>query len=69
MRYGIEIETVGGWEPSGHDENGERVTFATREEAQADIDELVADTVEAYFAGQLDSSYRADEFRIVEVQA
>ena len=43
------------------------VTFATRKEAQAELDEFFADVKEAVKAGNMDSGYGRDEFRIVPV--
>ena len=44
------------------------VTFATREEAQADLNDFLRELAYAVKAGHLDD-YSPDDYRIVEVQA
>jgi len=43
------------------------LTFATRVEAQAELDAYLADIADAVTAGDMVETYDPDDFRIVEV--
>ena len=43
-------------------------TFATREEAQAALDDFLAEVKQAFDDGDISGEYEPDEFRIVEVK-
>jgi hypothetical protein len=67
MRYKIEYNFRHGWDDSSwHDDGQEMHTYASREEAQKDIDDIVAATLEAYDRGDMEEPYRAKDYRIVE---
>lgn len=66
IRFVVETCFHGGhWENCWTDENSEPSTFATRAEAQAEIDDVLADTAEAYAAGDVSDPHHQDDFRIV----
>lgn len=68
-RYAVQTRFFGDhWANCWTDENGNPVTFATRREAQAEIDGIIEDTSVADSEGDLLSAYFPDDFRIVEVQ-
>jgi len=58
----------GGWENVWHDQDGLPVEFATKEEADAEIKQHLADCEEAVKAGYLECAPLRDEYRIVEIQ-
>lgn len=47
--------------------DGKPSTFATRAEAEAELEDYLADVAEAVAAGNLVEGYDRDDFRIVEV--
>jgi hypothetical protein len=70
-RYAVLHYTLcDGWVNFTHDENGKPVTYATREEAQADVDEFMADIAQQIKDGERDpeDGYSSDEFEIGEVE-
>jgi hypothetical protein len=62
-----------GWDDAGWstttDDNGTMVPhlFDTREEAQAEIDDLIESVAEAVAEGDMSDEYDRDDYRIVEV--
>lgn len=74
MRYAVETYTlcdgwINCWTECDYDED-RPLTFATIAEAQAEIDELIADTNDVIAAGDMDegAGYDPQDFRIVEVK-
>lgn len=69
-RFQVEMEVGSTWENVWH-ENDEPQTFATVAEAQAEIDEFLADIADEIARGERgeDEGYSADEFRIVTADA
>lgn len=70
--FKIECRYLGGWadaEWTESDKSGavKPCRFATLEEANAEIDDFIADTAEAYKAGNLDAPYDRADFRAVSV--
>jgi hypothetical protein len=53
------------WENCWTDDNGQPITFATREEAQEAINEHIADCNEAVEAGDMQGGFHPSEFRIM----
>lgn len=65
-RYTVETHFYGNtWENCWTDDNGQPITFATREEAQAEIDELIAGCKAAVKAGDMQGGFHPSEFRIM----
>lgn len=75
-RYVVETYTlcdgwINCWSELGEDPNHEHpLSFATKEEAQTEIDELIADTDDAIAAGDMPvgAEYDPKDFRIVELE-
>lgn len=68
-RSAVETRFFGGhWENCWTDEAGNPLTFATRREAQGEIDEVVEGTALATAAGDMLGAYLPDDFRIMEVR-
>ncbi len=65
-RYGVETEMLSGWENCWTDDNGERVTFATREEAERAMKDHIIDCINAVEAGDMMDSPDPSSLRIVE---
>ena len=61
-RYVVETAMGSGWDACWT-EDGEPLTFASREDAQLEIDELLLDTL------HFDEPYAASDYRIVAVPA
>ena len=57
----------GGWEQAWMDEDDRPIHFATREEAQAEIDDLIETVKLAVEDGHMASEYDPENYRIVEV--
>ena len=72
MKYAIMHATLCGWEHWGHIEHTDGTTeplwYDTREEAQAEIEEFLADIKDEIRSGEreFDEGYEAEEFAIVE---
>jgi hypothetical protein len=70
--FKVECFYLGGWADAGWTVTGATdipspMRFDTLAAAEQAIDEFIADTVEAYQAGNLDSPYDRAEFRAVPV--
>jgi len=71
-RYEVQQDTVSeGWINNWTEENNDGIpqpmTFATPEEAQAEIDDLIESVQEAVLAGDMTKEYDPNDFRIVEI--
>ena len=67
MAYVVETYTeCEGW-VACWSEGGNSLTFGTKEEARAEIDELLEDVRVAVAAGDMDEEYSPDDYRITEV--
>lgn len=56
------------WRVNSDDENSSSMLFDTEAEANAEIDEFIADTKEAYRRGDMDSEYNREDYRAVMVE-
>ncbi len=63
MKYIIECAFSYGWGIVNEDEP---TFYDNEEEAQADIDDLIADTKEAFEKGDMDEPYNPADFRVGE---
>jgi hypothetical protein len=61
-----EYNLCGGWLNNWHDENGPSY-FESREAAQNELDEFLADCLDEVQAGNMPDSPDSEDFRIVEV--
>ena len=66
-RYAIETQFINTWENCWTDGEGRPVTFATKQEAQAELRQHLADMAQAEADGDISDAMSADEFRIAEV--
>lgn len=67
-RYAVETRMSDDtWENCWTDGDAKPLTFATRAEAQAELDSLIADTRDAAARGDLADAYDASDYRIVLV--
>lgn len=71
-RFKVEMRILGGWGDAGwtieYDSGPRPMRFSSREKAQAEIDELIADVKEAVQAGDMEDEYDPDDYRVVEVK-
>lgn len=63
--YKVEQNFGYGWDDAPWNVDGEPMRFASEKEAQAEIDDLIKDTKEAFEAGDMDEAYDPDDYRIV----
>lgn len=68
MRYEVQMNTVCQGFVNTWTVDDERETFATRGEAQAALDDFLAEVKQAFDDGDISGEYELDEFRIVEVK-
>jgi hypothetical protein len=67
-KYIVETEFLYGWENVWTDgETGEPTVYNTKEEAQAELDDFIADTELDHRLGLLEEPYDIGQYRIVEV--
>jgi len=66
--YEVQTEMLSGWENCWTDENGERITFASRNEAEQAMKDHIIDCVNAVEAGDMVDSPDPASLRVVEVQ-
>jgi hypothetical protein len=65
--YEVQTEMLGGWE-NCWTENDKPATFASREEAEAAIEEHIADCINAVQSGDMHDSPDPSSMRVVEVK-
>lgn len=65
--FEVQMLMLGGWENCWHDGDDKPQVFSTREEAEAAIDEHLADAAQAVEEGFLDEVDERDSFRVVPV--
>jgi len=66
--YKVQMNCLGTWEDCIHEDDGETrklVLFATKEEAQKAIDELIADVKEAVEDGDMEDEYDPEDYRVI----
>lgn len=74
MRHEVQTHTIcDGWVNTWTEEDAAaglpvKVTFSTRQDAQAELDEFLADVKEAVMAGDMEQEYSPDDYRIVPVE-
>ncbi len=70
--YKVEMRLLVGWSDAGwtieYDSGPRPMRFSSREKAQAEIDELIADVKKAVEAGDMEDEYDPDDYRVVEVK-
>jgi hypothetical protein len=66
-KYIVETEFLYGWENVWTDEDGNPTVYSTKEEAQAELDDFIADTVVDFEHGNLEEPYDVEQYRIMEV--
>jgi len=67
-KYIVETEFLYGWENVWtNGETNEPTMYDTFEEAEAELIDFIADTVEDYKAGFLEAPYTINQYRIREV--
>lgn len=64
--FKVECEFTYGWDDAGWTLDGEPWRFATREEAEAEIDELIAMSIDATKRGHILEAYSRKSYRVVE---
>lgn len=67
MRYAVETLMGSSWENCWH-EDDELLTFATREEAEAELEDHLETMHDCCATGDLSDSMSREDFRIVEVE-
>jgi hypothetical protein len=68
-KYKLEHNFSYGWDDSVWLDDGETpLLYDTKEEAQVDIKELIAASVEAFEQGDLPEPYSAEDYRVVPVE-
>jgi hypothetical protein len=65
LRFAVETRFIDTWENCWTDEFGQPITFASRAEAQAALDDLLAAVREAVAAGDMIEAYDPDDYRLV----
>ena len=66
MKYKLEHNFSYGWDDSAWLDDGESpLLYDTKEEAQEDIRELIAASVEAFEKGDLPEPYNSEDYRVV----
>lgn len=68
QRHEVQTEMLGGCENCWTDGDGQRVTFATREEAEDAINDHVTDCIDAVDVGDMADSPNPTSLRVVEVE-
>jgi hypothetical protein len=69
MKYKLEHNFSYGWDDSAWLDDGETpLLYNTKEEAQEDIKELIAASVEAAEKGDLPEPYNLEDYRVVPVE-
>ena len=69
MNYEVQTRMVNSWENVWTDSLDDTiVTFATREDARAELDDFLSELAYAVKAGHLDD-FNPEDYRIVEVEA
>ena len=66
-KYEVQTEFLYGWENVWTDEHGNPTVYNTKEEAQAELDDFIADTELDHRLGLLEEPYDVEQYRIVEV--
>lgn len=67
-KYIVETEFLYGWENVWTDgDTGEPTVYDTYEEAQAELEDFIADTFIDYKEGNLEEPYEVEQYRITEV--
>ena len=67
-RYEVQSEMLGGWENCWTDDDGQPITFATREEADATIRDHMTDRIHAVENGDMVDSPDPASLRVVKVK-
>jgi hypothetical protein len=69
MKYKLEHNFSYGWDDSAWLDDGETpLLYDTKEEAQEDIRELIAASVEAFEKGDLPEPYNSEDYRVVAAE-
>jgi hypothetical protein len=66
MKYEIQTQFIYGWE-NVWECDGKLEYFNTVEDAQASLNEFLADMAQAHFNGEIEDMYDSNDYRIVEV--
>jgi hypothetical protein len=73
MQYKVEMKYFNGWDDAGWTEETDSeikpLRFESRQQAQAELEELFADVKAAVASGDMDSEEDPNDYRIVEVGA
>ena len=68
MAFKVEQLYIYGWDDAGWTCDDEPMVFQTQEEAQVEINEVIASSIQACETGDMASPYTAGEYRIKRKQ-